>query len=139
MTTGERIKQKREEKGLTQSDLAKLAHYTDKTSISKIENAGDNITTKTAMRIAKALNCDYRELFGWLDNYETLDMTVEEVNLARRFIAYSNSISKYQQEILDKLDKLSDEARDRIMNALDYEYQQEIKKQSTNSKSSKVG
>lgn len=125
MTTGERIKQKREERGLTQSDLAKLAHYTDKTSISKIENAGDNITTKTAIRIANALNCDYRELFGWLDEHETLDMTIEEVNLVRRFIAYSNLISKQQQEILDKLGELSPEARDRIMNALDYEYQQE--------------
>lgn len=133
MTTGERIRQKREEKGLTQSDLAKLAGYTDKTSISKIENAGDNVTTKAAIRIAKALNCDYRELFGWLDdNVETTKISDIEVEMARRLIAYSRALSQYQKDILDKISELSDDARDRVMNALNYEYEQEQRKRNSN-------
>ena len=128
MTTGERIKQIREEKGLTQTDLAKIAGYTDKTSISKIENAGDNISTKTAVRIAKALNCDYKELFGWLEDTTPADMTVEEVKMARRLISYATMLSEDNAMFISKIEQLSKEARDRINNMLDYEIEQERKK-----------
>ena len=129
MTAGERIRRIREEKGLTQTDLAKLAGYTDKTSISKIENAGDNISTKTAIRIAKALNCDYKEIFGWTMTMEIAKPPTEaELETLQRAIAYMGILTNYQRELLDKISELSDEAKDRIMHIVDYEYKQEMKK-----------
>ena len=74
MTIADRIKQKREELGLSQEDLAKKCGYADKTSISKIENSGNDITLKKINKIADALNVSHRYLMGWED--EDGDLTV---------------------------------------------------------------
>lgn len=65
MTVGERIKQKRLDLNLSQDELAKRAGYSDKTAISKLEHAGNNITLKQIKRIAVALKADAYELMGW--------------------------------------------------------------------------
>lgn len=65
MTIADRIRNKRESLHLSQEELAKKCGYADKTSISKIENAGDNITLKKIKRIADALGVSHRYLMGW--------------------------------------------------------------------------
>ena len=65
MTIGERIKNLRNEKDLSQGDLAKLAGYSDKTAISKFEHAGDDISMKQVRRVANALNVPASYLMGW--------------------------------------------------------------------------
>lgn len=65
MTIGERIKYVRELKGISQEQLAKQMGYSGKTSISKIESAGDSLTTKTITRFANALGCTESQLMGW--------------------------------------------------------------------------
>lgn len=65
MTIAERIREKRIEKNLSQEDLARLAEYSGKSAISKLEHAGDNITMKQVKRIAKALNVTSAYLMGW--------------------------------------------------------------------------
>lgn len=65
MTVGERIKEKRIELGWSQQELAKRAGYSDKTAISKIEHAGNDITLKQIKRIAKSMNVDPSEFMGW--------------------------------------------------------------------------
>lgn len=65
MTVGERIKELRIEFGLSQDELAKRAGYSDKTAISKLEHAGNNITLKQVKRIAIALEASPEELMGW--------------------------------------------------------------------------
>lgn len=45
MTIADRIKEKRLELGWSQEDLAKKMGYKDKTSVSKMESSGDNITS----------------------------------------------------------------------------------------------
>ena len=65
MTVGERIRDIRTEKDLSQSDLAKLAGYYDKTVISKFEHAGNDISMKQVRRIAEALNVSPARLMGW--------------------------------------------------------------------------
>lgn len=74
MTIADRIKQKREEKHLSQEDLAKICGYADKTSISKIENSGDNVTLKKIKRIADALGVTHRYLMGWEDESEESEL-----------------------------------------------------------------
>lgn len=65
MTVGERIKLKREQLGLSQTELAIRAKYSDKTAISKLEHAGNNISMKQVERLAKALECSSQYLMGW--------------------------------------------------------------------------
>ena len=65
MTVADRIKNKRIELGFTQSELATRAGYSDKTAISKIENAGNDVTMKQVRRIAAALGTTDVFLMGW--------------------------------------------------------------------------
>lgn len=65
MTVGERIKQRRIELGLNQSELAELMGYSGKSSICKAETGGDSVTTRTIERFAKALKTTPRHLMGW--------------------------------------------------------------------------
>lgn len=81
MTVADRIKNTREAAGLTQEDLAKKAGYKDKTSISKIENSGDEISLKKVKRIATALSVSFQSLMGW-DADDTGGIAVE---LARQY------------------------------------------------------
>lgn len=57
------IRRLREERNLTQVDLASLCDD-DKTSINRIEAGRTNPTTKTLIKIAYALNVEIKELFS---------------------------------------------------------------------------
>ena len=65
MTVAERIREKRKDLNLLQEELAERAGYRDKTSISKLENSGNDISMKQVKRIAAALGCTTAYLMGW--------------------------------------------------------------------------
>ena len=67
MTVGERIKFRREEIKLTQEELALKCGYKGKSSISKIESSGNDVTMKTVIKIAPALETTPQYLMGWDD------------------------------------------------------------------------
>lgn len=69
MTTGERIKQRRKELGMTQAELAKKTGYTDKSSIAVIESGKNNLRQSKIQAFADALDCDPLWLIG-LDEQE---------------------------------------------------------------------
>lgn len=77
MTVADRIRISREAAAMTQDELAKRAGYKDKTSISKIENSGDDISLKKVRRIAEALDVEITYLMGWSPN--------ESIHIARDF------------------------------------------------------
>lgn len=62
---GKRIKEKREELGLTQMQLAERLGYTSKAAVCKVERGDDNITADRVSKFAKALNCSESYLMGW--------------------------------------------------------------------------
>ena len=68
MTIGERIKEARKEKNITQAELAIMCGYANKGNISRIEHSGDEVTTKQVRRIAEKLGVTEAYLMG----YETL-------------------------------------------------------------------
>jgi len=68
MTVADRIKQLREAKGWSQEELASRMGYTGKSSISKIETSGNDITLKKISRLAKALNTSESYLMGWVQS-----------------------------------------------------------------------
>lgn len=68
MTVADRIKQLRERLGLTQEQLAERLGYNGKSSISKIETSGNDITLKKISRLAPVLHTTEAYLMGWVDN-----------------------------------------------------------------------
>ena len=68
MTRGDRIRNLRESFGWTQEKLAKRAGYETKSAICKIETAGDNVTFKTAERLAPVFNVTPAYIMGWDGN-----------------------------------------------------------------------
>lgn len=67
MTIADRIRIKRNELQISQSELAIRAGYSDRTAISKFENAGNDITMKQVKRVATALGVSTAYLMGWED------------------------------------------------------------------------
>ena len=65
MTTAERIKERREAIGLTQDELAKRIGFSDRSSVTKIEKSGDQVTLKTVEKMVAALSCSVQYLMGW--------------------------------------------------------------------------
>ncbi|KAB7528250.1 helix-turn-helix domain-containing protein [Flagellimonas olearia] len=63
---GQRIKEVREGKELSQLDVASICDY-DKTTISRIENGRTNITLKTLVTLALAMEVDISQLFEFKD------------------------------------------------------------------------
>lgn len=64
MTTGDRIRNRRMELGLTQEDLAKKMGLAGKSTISKIESSGNEVSLKQVRKYAEALNCTVGYLLG---------------------------------------------------------------------------
>lgn len=62
--TGRRIKERREDIGLTQEELANLSGYTNKATISQIEAGKIKPSYKKIFALSKALNCDVSFLLG---------------------------------------------------------------------------
>ena len=77
MTVADRIRERRNEIGMSQADLARLIGTKDRSTISQIENSGDNITMKNIIRIAEALNVSTHYLLGWESREE--DQTYQKL------------------------------------------------------------
>lgn len=58
---GRNIKSIREKKGVTQTELADLCGF-ERSTTNRIESGGSNVTAKTLLKIAKALNISVSEI-----------------------------------------------------------------------------
>lgn len=71
MTLGERIRERRLEVGMTQSDLARALGYTDRSSIAKIESGENGVSVSTLNTFAEVLQVQPEWLAGWSDTAVT--------------------------------------------------------------------
>lgn len=76
MTTYERIKQLRLQKGLTQQALAEKIGYKSSTAITKIEAGERNINRSKIVDLANALGTTPAYLMGWDD--KPADKSIDE-------------------------------------------------------------
>lgn len=77
MTFGERVKQARLAKGLTQSQLAKCAGYAGATSIASLETQGRcNAAAEKIVNLCKALGTDPNTLLKWEKTKKTFKVKV---------------------------------------------------------------
>lgn len=98
MTTADRIKQIRTERDMTQTDLAKLCGYKDKSAICKIESSGDQISSKLISKIAKALNVSVVYLMGFED--EVVGKIKETSSYSSKLIMITGMLSEDSKEKL---------------------------------------
>lgn len=67
MTVGDRIKRERERQGLTQEMLAKKMGFKDRSSVTKIERAGDDLTLYQIEKACDALGLTREYVMGFED------------------------------------------------------------------------
>lgn len=108
-TVGERIKERREQLNLTQTQLAIKMGYSNRSAISRAESAGDDIGANRVVKFAEALKCTPAYLMGWteneaiqieysvdekllIDNYRKLDQ--ETKAMVNRLLKYNELLKK---------------------------------------------
>lgn len=91
MTMGQRIKELRERKGLTQKQLAELLGYKSKSSVTHIES-GRDIPRQMVAELAKLLDTTPGYLMGWEDERNAIihnmidQLTDEQVNCVLEYL-----------------------------------------------------
>ena len=109
MTVGNRIKQRRLELGLTQSELAEKMGYRGKTAVCMAENRGDNITTTKVEKFAKALGVSARWLMGYDSNLEAQVEIVDE-DIVRR---------EQERQLMEHMYRMYQRATPEVQSAVD--------------------
>ena len=83
MTIGQRIKQRRKELGLTQTELAHRLGNKSKVSVCTVENDKEDLTTDRIRKYADALECTPAYLMGWVNDptslMKKLDIDIDDV------------------------------------------------------------
>lgn len=117
-TLGQRIRKRREELGLTQTQLAERLGYKSKVSVSNAENDRDDMTTTRISKYADALETTTAYLMGW-DEDDVLAQHFSYELTKSRMAAY-NSRDFWAWRILEVGDKIPQEALSEIIIFADY-------------------
>lgn len=100
MTTADRIKELRNKRGWSQEELAKRCGYNGKSSISRVEASGDNVSLNKVKLFADIFRVSPAYLMGWEDNLEdetNPDMIVDLLS-DPELIEYVKKIQSLKQE-----------------------------------------
>lgn len=109
MKIGEKIRQRREQLGYTQEELALKLGYASRSSVNKVENS-EEVSMKKVKMYAEALNTSVAYLMGWEDDFS--------IESAETDVALSN-MEKRMKEYALKLAALPKEKQEQIMNLID--------------------
>ena len=101
MNLADRVKQRREELGLSQEQLALRMGYSSRTSINKIEN-GRPCSQKIIARLADALNVSIPYLMGWEDE-EKEKPTAQGDELSQELVELIDCIKKLPEDKIQML------------------------------------
>ena len=93
MDVGKRIQERREQLGMSQTQLAIKMGYSNRSAVSRAETSGDDIGTNRLKKFAEALNCSPAYLMGW-----------EEIDKQKLELEHIGRISAY----IDKFEMLTD-------------------------------
>ncbi len=91
---GARIRRRREELKLSQSELAQLLGYTDRSAIAKIEKGVNSLTHEKIAAFAQALQTSSAYLMGWVEDSYDYDSDPED----RRSAIPTGSYSLLEQK-----------------------------------------
>ena len=105
MTVADRIRDRRLELNMTQKELSDKIGTKDRSSISKIEARGDDISMKDIVRIAEALNVTPQYLLGWEDaaTIEPAQPNTDSKAYIKEYIAQlTEKFSNYSPEEIER-------------------------------------
>ena len=102
MEIGERIRQRRDELGMTQDELARAAGYKSRSSINKIEVDGRGLPQSKIVDIARALKTTPSYLMGWEDE-EAASLTAMQEETMEKFLMLSYEHQLVVSSIVDTL------------------------------------
>ena len=110
---GERIKQRRLELGLSQTELAQRLNVKSKASVSKVEIDGSSLNMNTIRRYAKALCTTPSWLMGLSDSHEpsspeTLTTITKAAELDAELLDYFHQLDFEARESLLQFLKMSE-------------------------------
>lgn len=98
---GKRIAERRKELHLSQTQLAEMTGYSDKTAIYKIENGQSNLTQTKIVIFADALQTTTMYLMGWVDDPNLTKDQVFAQQQAKRLKMYSNRLQLLMAHAID--------------------------------------
>lgn len=105
----ENIKKRRLELGMTQTQLAELAGYADRSAIAKIESGASKISQPKIVALAEALQVTPSELFGLSDESEP---AIDPIELVRQ------KYGEDARELIELYLKLNEAGRKKILQDL---------------------
>lgn len=82
-TIGDRIREERENQGMTQDELAKRLNYAHRSAVNKLEHK-TKLTTDKVQLVADALGVPVSRLMGWEDEENEYYENDETSDLAQR-------------------------------------------------------
>ncbi len=98
MTVADKIRTRREELGLSQEALANRLGLKSRSSITRLEKSGDDISMKDVERLSEALSCSKLYLMGWQDN--PLKTVAEK---EQQFITLYSQLNEHDKELIDNM------------------------------------
>ena len=122
MQIGDRLKEFREKRNMSQDELAKKIGYKSRSSINKIETEGRKIPQDKIQAAASALNISPLYLLGWTDDPTPVEHGVKETVTRVAFtdsgnyevVRFPDAIMKKDNSILDMRSLTEDEKDDVI-------------------------
>lgn len=103
MPIGERIRQRREELGMSQSELARKVGYKSRSSINKLEKDDRNgVSREQLFKIAQALKVTPSYLMGWEDE-EVATLTAMQEETMANFLMLTYEHQLVVKSIVDTL------------------------------------
>lgn len=133
MTTGDRIKKRRNELGMTQEELAKKLGYASRSSVNKVEKSRE-LSNKKVKLYSDALKCTPAYLMGWDEEYadtqETLDdqhfdlLADREAQQEKIYELMKNCFDNNDIYVLQQYRNLSNNCKIMLLQYLNRLYQQ---------------
>lgn len=111
---GQRIKQLRTKKGLSQEELAEKMGYKSRSSINKIELGINDITQTIIKKLAIALDTTPGYIMGWVDEPEE---STEDVNVARDEVAAP--LRSDEKQLLNLYNSMNEEGKEKALERLE--------------------
>lgn len=96
------IRKRRLELGMTQSELARLAGYENRSSIARIERGDHDLPQSKVLDIARALNTTPSYLYGW-EGEEVANLTAMQEGAIEKFLLLSYEHQLVVSNIIDTL------------------------------------
>ena len=120
MTTGERIKKRREELGLTQLALALRMGYKSRAAICNVEKDKEDLTTARIRKFADALDTTPAYLMGWEDAANELPHQTKALNDKLNVLSYTISDEEYKKvlEMYRQIELLPEDKKQALQNYL---------------------